>query len=62
MHFYLRVENDSSTVIAKQDPEVNHLDLGYLGYSGYSDLSATKFEEPEVTQVQGKPRMHSTLP
>ena len=62
MHFYLRVENDSSAVYAKQDPEVNYLDLGNSGCSGISSLSATEFEDPEVAQDQGKLRMHLTLP
>jgi len=38
------------------------LDPGYSGCSGISGLSATEFEDPEVFQDQGKPRMHLTLP
>jgi hypothetical protein len=60
--FYLRVENDSTFVKLEQDPELlNQVDLGSPGFSGFSGLSA-EVEEPESAQVEGKPRMHLTLP
>jgi len=49
-------------VSAKQDPEVIQEDLGYSGFLGYPDPSAPVVEESEFAQVQGKPRMHLTLP
>jgi len=49
-------------MIAKQDPEVNQVDLGFFGFPGYSGSSTSEFEESDSAQVQGKPRMHLTLP
>jgi hypothetical protein len=52
--FYFRVEDDKSIVQVEQDPGVvNQVDLGFSGFSG---ISATGFEEPDYTQVEGKPR------